>query len=126
MTVSRPTLTLIGARYLDTQHDASYIDELELELSRRGVVGARRWALELYAAGGLWWNFVWWEWCELGGSDMKLGWILNLILGGLAATAVWYCFGVAWGLAIALSLLAFFVFAGLSLRSGTIAVEPEA
>jgi hypothetical protein len=126
VTVSRSTLALIGARYRDTQHDAAYIDELERELTSRGVVGAWRWALELYAAGGLWWNVVWWEWCGLDGRDMLLGWILNLILGGFAATAVWYCFGLAWGLAVALPLLAFVVSVGLSLRSGTIAEEPEA
>lgn len=33
------TFEIIGERYLDTQHSAGYIERLETELVRRGVVG---------------------------------------------------------------------------------------
>ena len=82
----RDTLSLIGDRYLDTQFDSEHIVSLEAELRDRGVTGFKRWALEYLAAGGLWWNLLWWEWVDLDGKDIKLGWVQNgflyLIVGG--------------------------------------------
>ena len=40
------TLSIIGDRYLDTQYDEEYMDNLEAELLNRGVTGLYRWLLE--------------------------------------------------------------------------------
>ena len=51
MTNERSTFSLIGDRYLDTQHDAEYIASLERELQVRGVVGVKRVSWQLNLAG---------------------------------------------------------------------------
>jgi hypothetical protein len=119
-------MSLIGERYLDTQLDRGHIEGLERELASRGIVGLKRWALEIFAAGGLWWNVVWWEWCDLDERDVRLGWTYNLIFGGCITGAVAYRFGLPWAAGSALVLLVLWLWLGFSLRSGTVAAEPEA
>lgn len=119
MTDQRSTFSLIGDRYLDTQHDAAYIENLERELKRRRVVGLRRIILEYIAASSLWWNVLWWDWCDLNERDIKLGWAQNLVVFGLAAIVA----GLIGGLGVAFLCVLAVHFAtlamGLGLRSGT-------
>jgi hypothetical protein len=89
----RPTLSLIGERYLDTQHDAEYIGRLEGELTRRGVTGARRFALEYLAASSLWWNVLWMDWVALDRRDVRIGWISNLVVMAVLAAFCAYFAG---------------------------------
>ena len=93
---NRSTFSLIGDRYLDTQHDAAYIQSLENELSRRGVVGVKRVAYEYVAASSLWWNFLALDWVELNERDVWIGWISNLVVFGVCAAAAGFLFGPVW------------------------------
>jgi len=119
MTHERSTFSLIGDRYLDTQHDAAYIESLERELQERGVVGVRRILLEYLAASSLWWNVFWWDWCNLDERDVKLGWQQNLALFAMVAAMS----GILGGLLVAvfctLGLHLVTLWIGLGLRSGT-------
>lgn len=83
--MDRSTFSIIGDRYLDTQHDDDYIQSLEAELKRRGVTGPYRWLLEYVAASSLWWNILWWDWSDLNEEDIKIGWQQNLVVFGVAA-----------------------------------------
>lgn len=76
--MERSTYAIIGDRYLDTQHDSDYIESLEVELAKRNVTGIKRWLIEYGAASALWWNFLWWEWCDLDERDIKIGWVQNI------------------------------------------------
>jgi len=93
---NRSTFSLIGDRYLDTQHDAEYIQSLENELSRRGVVGVKRVAYEYVAASSLWWNFLALDWVGLNERDVRIGWISNLVAFGICAAVAGFCFGLIW------------------------------
>ncbi|MEX1215552.1 hypothetical protein [Saccharospirillum sp.] len=119
MTDQRSTFSLIGDRYLDTQHDAQYIDNLERELKLRGVVGLKRVAFEYVAASSLWWNVFWWEWCDLNEQDVKLGWVQNLILFGLAALIAGLVGSALISVGCVLAVHAVTLRMGLGLRSGT-------
>lgn len=115
----QPVFALIGERYLDTQHDGEYIAKVEAELKRRGIVGAKRAALEYLAASGLWWNLFWWEWVSLGARAVLVGWISNLVLFALAGIAAGYWGGLAVAAAGVLALHALTLWIGLDLRRGT-------
>ena len=84
---------------MDTQHDAAYIQSLEADLSRRGIVGVKRAAYEYVAASSLWWNFLWMDWAGLDERDVRVGWISNLVLFGICAAAAGFFFGLVWALA---------------------------
>jgi hypothetical protein len=115
-----PTLALIGERYLDTQHDAAHVAQLEAELSRRGVVGARRAVLEYVSASALWWNTLWWEWVSLDGRAVVVGWISNLVLFGIvAAVTGYYSRSTILSLVAVLIAHAITVWIGFGLRQGT-------
>jgi hypothetical protein len=110
---------LIGERYLDTRHDAEYIEKLEEALALRGIIGVKRLAYEYVAAPALWWNVSWWDWVSLDGADVEIGWTYNLGLFGAVAALVGVVFGSvpALGTAISLHLLTLLVCLGL--RTGT-------
>ena len=126
MTVHRSTLSIIGDRYLDTQLDREQIAENERELISRGVVGLKRGLLEYLAAGSLWWNVIWWEWCDLDGRDIRIGWLYNLFIGGFVVAAIGFCFGWQFALVAAILLHCITLYLGFSLRAGTVGPEQEA
>lgn len=113
------SFSLIGERYLDTQHDVDYIERLESELARRGVVGIKRYVMEYLAASSLWWNLFVWEWTELNAQDVKQGWIANIVVFGVMALLTGMRFGwLGFSLAF-LGLHAVTTTIGLALRSGS-------
>lgn len=118
------TFSLIGERYLDTQHEASYAQELDAELAARGIVGVRRAACEYVAASALWWNVLWWEWIHLDQRDVRLGWIQNVVLFSVAAVAIGYFMGGVAAVVSVLLLHGLTLMLGLGLRSGSIAPQP--
>jgi hypothetical protein len=116
----RSSFALIGERYLDTQHDASHILELEAELTRRGIVGLRRALYEYVAAGSLWWNFLWQDWAGLDGRDVRNGWLTNVVVFGGLALAAWIIFGPAAAVLSVLVLHGLTVWIGLTARAGSL------
>lgn len=113
------SFSLIGHRYLDTQHDADYIERLESELARRGIVGIKRYVMEYLAASSLWWNVLFWEWGELNGQDIKQGWIANVVVFGVVALLISIRFG-SLGFVLTLLILHVATLAlGLALRAGS-------
>jgi len=117
--MDRSTFSIIGDRYLDTQHDDEYIQGLESELRRRGVTGLHRWLLEYIAASSLWWNILWWDWCDLNEKDIKIGWVQNLVVFGLAALFVAIVFNLYAGVAVFIGLHLLTTWLGFGLRAGT-------
>lgn len=117
--MNRSTFSIIGDRYLDTQHEQTYIESLEAELRSRGVTGIYRWILEYIAASGLWWNILWWDWSSLNEKDVKIGWVQNLVLFGLATLIISFMFGVFAGISAFLVLHLLTTWIGFSLRAGT-------
>lgn len=117
--MNRSTFSIIGDRYLDTQHDDEYIQGLESELKRRGVTGLYRWVLEYIAASSLWWNVLWWDWCDLNERDVKIGWTQNLVVFGLASVAASFIFSLTFGVGVFLALHILTTWLGFGLRSGT-------
>jgi len=115
----RPTLSIIGERYLDTQHDTQYIAQLESELVRRGVVGARRFALEYVAASSLWWNVLWMDWVALDRRDVKVGWISNLVVMTMLAAFAGYFLGAIVALVVVLLFHALTLWIGFELFRGS-------
>ena len=74
------TWQIIATPFLDTKFPADFRAAFRDELKSRGVTGRAfvwRW---LIAAGGLWWNVLWWEWGALGRRDIIFGWISNFLL----------------------------------------------
>ncbi|WP_145924315.1 hypothetical protein [Microbulbifer aggregans] len=120
MSISRRSIfSLIGDRYLDTQFNDEYISRIEGELRSRGVVGAKRILLEYIAASSLWWNILWWEWCDLDGQDVKLGWVQNFVVFGVLALVAGFIFGAP---ALVITLIGLHLVTlkiGLGLRMGT-------
>jgi hypothetical protein len=116
---SRTLFSLIGDRYLDTEHDQEYIDRLESELKRRNIVGIKRVLCEYLAASSLWWNILWWDWEDLDGNDVRFGWSQNLIVFGVIGLLIGL-FG-SWNLAfiVIIAIHLFTLKIGLSLRKGT-------
>ena len=116
---SRTLFSLIGDRYLDTQHDQEYIDRLESELKRRNIVGFKRVLCEYLAASSLWWNILWWDWEDLDERDVRFGWNQNLIVFGIIGLLIG--FFASWNIAlitvIVIHLLTLRI--GLDLRKGT-------
>ena len=119
MTEKRSTFSLIGERYLDTQHNDEYIESLEQELKLRGVVGVKRILFEYLAASSLWWNVIWWDWCNLDERDIRRGWMQNLALFSIAGTvsAIFGGFSGFFFCTLGLHLVTLWI--GLELRSGT-------
>jgi hypothetical protein len=119
--VYEPTvLSLIGERYLDTQHDRESIAWNEARLSALGIVGLKRWALEYLAASSLWWNVLWWEWGTLDGRHISYGWTLNLIVFQLVGIALLFIFGPKAALVGPLLLHGLTTWIGFSIRSGSV------
>ena len=114
-----PTLALIGQRYLDTQHDAEHIAALEAELRRRRVVGIKRAMLEYLAASSLWWNILWWEWGDLCGRDIAIGWLGNAVAFALVGGLLGFLAGPAAAISSLLLVHGITLWLGLSLRKGT-------
>lgn len=74
------TWEILGAPFLDTEHDKEWKGAFVNELKRRGITGfSLRWR-QVITAGGLWWNIMWWEWAVLGSKDIALGWAFNFAL----------------------------------------------
>lgn len=117
--VDKSIFSIIGDRYLDTQHTKVYIESLEAELKKRGITGIYRWFLEYIAASSLWWNVVWWEWCDLNGKDIIIGWIQNIVLFGFLALITTVVFGFFAGIITFLVLHILTTWLGFDLRSGT-------
>ena len=116
----RTVLSLIGDRYLDTQHDQAYILQLETELSQRGITGIKRAVLEYVAASGLWGNVFWWEWEELNGKDVLYGWLSNLLLFSIVFAVSSYFLGVTFGVLLALVAHLITTMLGFYFRSGSV------
>lgn len=120
---------MIGERYLDTEHDLHSIKLLEIELSRRGIMGVKRLFYEYLAASSLWWNIIWWEHVSLDENDVRAGWRLNIIVFGFFALLLGICYwywvkrDIACGAMVAsISLLIMHMITtgiGFSLRDGT-------
>jgi len=116
----KSTFALIGERYLDTQHDASYIRELEAELATRGIVGLRRAIYEYIAAGALWWNFLWADWVGLDERDVRIGWLTNAVVFGVVALLTGYFMGLTAAIVSVVVLHGLTVGLGLAGRAGTL------
>ena len=116
---NRTLFSIIGDRYLDTQHDHEYIERLELELKRRNIVGFKRVLYEYLAASSLWWNIFWWDWEDLDERDVRFGWNQNLVIFSIIGllTGLFFNWSIALLTVIAIHLLTLKV--GLSLRKGT-------
>lgn len=117
--MDRSAFSIIGDRYLDTQHDDEYIEHLESELGRKGVTGIFRWVLEYIAASSLWWNLLWWDWCDLNERDIAIGWVQNLVVFGLAAIVATFLFSLSVGAGSFLALHLLTTWLGFWLRAGT-------
>ena len=74
---------------------------------------------EYVAAAGLWWNVLWWEWADLNGRDIALGWASNLIVFGVIAGAGSFFWGVIAAGCTFLLLHAVTTAVGFKLRGGT-------
>ena len=96
--MERSTFSIIGDRYLDTQFDNEYIEGLEAELKARGITGVRRWVLEYVAASSLWWNIIWWDWCDLNEKDVKIGWQQNIVGFGFLSLVMAFFISISAGL----------------------------
>lgn len=119
MRLDDSNITLIGERYLDKRHDASYIRELEAELAARGIVGLRRAAYEYVAAGALWWNMVVAEHVCLDARAVRAGWLLNAALFVIAASVAGYYLGLVAAILAVVVLHGLTLALGLLLRGGT-------
>ena len=115
----RSTFSLIGDRYLDTQHDAAHIQSLEDELSRRGVIGIKRAAYEYVAASSLWWNVLWMDWVGLNERDVRIGWISNLVAFGIFSLVTGFFLGLVGAVSAFLILHLLTLWMGLELRAGS-------
>lgn len=119
MSDKRSTFSIIGDRYLDTQHDSSYIASLEGELKSRGIVGLKRVVFEYIAASSLWWNILWWELWDLDENDMKVGWFLNIPFFLVPAIIIGVLYNLLGFLLTVLVLHSLTLIIGLGLRVGT-------
>ena len=68
---------------------------------------------------------MWWEWVDLDGRDIRIGWIYNLTVGGFFFALVAGCYGILAGLATIAVLHMVALYFGFSLRSGTVASSQE-
>lgn len=111
--------SIIGERYLDVNHSEEDIQRFERQLKELGCNRLIRWPLEIFAAGGLWWNIHAWEWLSLDFYDMVAGWELNLTVMVILFLLCWLLFSFSIGL-IAIALFASYAFLiGFGLRSGS-------
>ena len=120
MSKKRTTFEIIGDRYLDTQFESEYINQLEVELKLRGVTGTKRLILEYLAASSLWWNVLWWEWVSLNELDVKLGWKQNFVFFGSISLAVWFFLGFTAAVAAFIVVHIATTCLGFLLRRGTV------
>ncbi len=111
------TFELIGTRYLDTEHETAFLESIDAELSRRGVVGLYRIILEYTAASAFWWNILWWDEASLSGKDVLFGWVFNFVVFGLCSFLVGVIFGSVFGFLVFLLLHIATTRLGLSLRA---------
>lgn len=85
------TWKILGAPYLDTEHDPEWKEAFQAEFKRRGITGfALRWR-QIITALGLWWNVIWWEWGSLGKQDIIFGWASNFVV--ISPIVVGFMFG---------------------------------
>ena len=117
--MKQSTFSIIGERYLDTQHDDAYIEKLEQELERRKIKGFKRFLYEYIAASGLWWNIFWWEWCDLNEKDIKYGWIQNFAFFGTISAILTFMFNFWGGLGAFIVLHLLTTKIGFSLKNGS-------
>ncbi|WP_444916801.1 hypothetical protein [Microbulbifer sp. JMSA003] len=117
--MNRSTFSIIGDRYLDTQHGDEYIESLESELRRRGVAGLYRWLLEYVAASSLWWKIFRLDWCDLNETDIKIGWVQNLVTFGLAGLIFVFMINLCAGVVVFLALHILTTWIGFGLRAGS-------
>ena len=85
------TWAILAAPYLDTEHDPEWKEAFAQELQRRGITGFALYWRNVVAAGGLWWNIIWWEWALFDGRDIALGWAQNLAI--IAVIVISFLFG---------------------------------
>ena len=117
--MKQSTFSIIGERYLDTQHSPEYIEKLEAELKIRNVTGLKRWFYEYIAAAGLCWNWLWWEWAHLDEKHIKIGWVQSFICFGVLAVWIGIKWGFSRGLITFLILHLLSVIVGFIGRAGT-------
>ena len=83
--------SLIAMPFLDTSFRREERTAVRAELKRRGISGTKLLGLSLFAFGGLWWNFAWGEWLELGWPDIVWGYVLNVMVAIAVVVAfVWH------------------------------------
>ena len=80
------TWAIVADPFLDTDN-SDFAPARKEELEARGISGIKLTIMRLIAAFGLWWNIIWWEWGHFDGSDIALGWALNICLLAGVATA---------------------------------------
>lgn len=119
MKISKEIFELIGERYLDATHSKEEIELIEARLKTLNVHSSFRWLIEIFAAGGLWWNVFWWEWISLNLSDMVYGWILNIKIAGIIFLFSWLLMSIEVGAVCVFLFLIFAIYIGLQLRSGS-------
>lgn len=115
--------SIIGDRYLDTQHSKEYLLANERKLKELKVTGIKRWILEYIAASAFWWNIIVWEWFEFDGGDVIVGWIMNLQFLGVPALIIGLIGGINAFVITFLVLHIITTSIGFLLRCGTVAEE---
>ncbi len=119
MSKIKEVFELIGERYLDVTHSKEDVELIEHRLKALNVNWSFRWLIEIFAAGGLWWNIFWWEWLSLNLFDMIYGWILNFIIGSLIFLFFWLTIAMKVGAVCTCLFLIFVIYIGLQLREGS-------
>jgi len=119
MTKIKEVFELIGERYLDVTHSKEEIELIERRLKVLNVNWSFRWLIEIFAAGGLWWNIFWWEWLSLNLFDMLYGWILNIIIGSIIFLLVWLLMTIKVGVVCTGLFFIFGMYIGFQLRDGS-------
>lgn len=119
MSKFKEVFELIGERYLDVTFSNEEIELIEQRLKVLNINWSFRWLIEIFAAGGLWWNIFWWEWLSLNLFDMVHGWVLNLLFSSVIFTFAWVVINVRAGLVCALLFLMFTLYMGFQLRAGS-------
>ena len=94
--------SLLAEPYLDTDMPQS-VDWADRVMYARGLSQRSIKRLRRAVGTGLWWNAFWWEWCELGRSDVLAGWRSNNVFVVILCALTWPFLGY-WTLVPALSL----------------------
>ena len=79
---------LISVPMLDTAFDRSEKQAIRAILSRRGIVGRRRFVMCLFAYIGLLYNGLRGEWVSLDLQDIIHGWSLNAFIAAFLLAAI--------------------------------------